>query len=171
MGGAAEGAAKVLVEPGEEICRLCFSADVPICDNQYPNQIDPETGLIRLEELSWTELRKRGFSVQERRKYSYAEAVDMAARREAGKLAKGINSNYKLAGVLISRVAEITGITDERASQVFRVIATPTVDQPGHAEIRLGESFTRDDLLKFRVNLQAALGKLLDGKVLDHQEG
>ncbi|MES2671785.1 MAG: hypothetical protein V4673_15375 [Pseudomonadota bacterium] len=171
MGEATGSGTQDLVDPEEDICRLCFSAKIPISyDSKHPNQIDSDTGLIRLEELSWADFRKRGFSIQRRILYSLREALEMAARRDAAKTAKGLDAAYTLAGVLIAKVERINTISDAEGKQVFRVIPTPGQETDlAHAEIRIADHLTKDDLLKFRVDLQAVLGKMQEANLLDQR--
>lgn len=168
MEGAAGGTAEVLVDAEEDVCRLCFSAEIPISrDSKHPNQVDPESGRIRLEEISWIDLREKGFSLQRRSLYSLKDGLAEAARRDAKKKAKAIEAGYQLAGVLIARVALINVIEDECGRQIFRVLKTPTEAQPAHAEIRIADHCEKHDLLKFRVALSDALGTLQDPRALD----
>ena len=168
MGGAAE--VEVLVDPREYVCRLCFSANIPISIHHdgHPNQVDPATNLIRLEEIGWRDVNERGFSVQRRRLYSRKEALAEAARREAAKNEKfGGDVTYRLAGALIAKVSRINSISDDTGNPIFRVLETPTEDQPGHAEIRIAAGLKKHHLLKYRAKLQAALGTLKDSEELD----
>jgi hypothetical protein len=162
---------EVLVDAEEDVCRLCFSAKIPISyEQKHPNQIDTETGFILLEELSWQDMKKRGFSVQRRLLYSMNEALDVAARRDAARAEKGQEAAYKLAGVLIAKVERITAITDDEGNQVFRVLATPSEEAgPAHAEIRVAGHLNKADFMKFRINLQAALGKIKEAALLDQR--
>lgn len=170
MGDATGGGGEVWVDAEEDVCRLCFSAKIPISrDSKHPNQVDSESRLIRLEELGWDDLKKRGFSVQRRLFYSLNEALELAARRNAAKASKGQDAAYTLAGVLIAKVEQITAITDGDAMQVFRVLATPNDMEPGHAEIRIADHLKKEDLLKFRVKLQSALGKMQEAELLDQR--
>jgi hypothetical protein len=168
MGDAASCVQELLVDAEEDVCRLCFSAKIPISiDNRHPNQIDVNTGYILLEELSWQDFKKRGFSLQRRRLYSHAEALALAAKRNAAKAEKGQDAAYQLAGVLIAKVASINAISDDDGSQIFRVLATPNENEPGHSEIRIADHLTKMHLLKYRVSLQSALGKMQDAALLD----
>lgn len=168
MGDAAESRAIALADPQEDVCRLCFSASIPISrDQKHPNQVDADTGWIRLEEIGWDDMKSRGFSLQRRRLYSLAEGMAEAARREAAKSAKGDEVTYRLAGVLIARVEGINAIADSDGHQVFRVLETPTEAQPGHSEIRIADHLTKKDLLKYRVELRSVLGTMQDPSELD----
>lgn len=168
MGDAAEDA-EVLVDAQEDVCRLCFASSIPISrDAKHPNQVDADTGLIRLEEIGWDDMKLRGFSLQRRMLYSLQEALQEAARRDSSKsAAKGKQVSYRLAGVLITRAECINAIADSEGSQVFKVIATPTEAQPGHAEIRIADHLQKHHLLKFRVHLQTALGPMQDAALIE----
>lgn len=169
MGDVAEGAAETLVDPGEEICRLCFSALIPVFRSEgYPNQIDPDTGLLRLEELAWVDVKTRGFSVQRRQLYSHAEAVAEAQSRDSKKSQqKGCDVRYQLSGVLIALVENISAIVADDGEPVFRVLATPLKDLPGHAEIRVLGHITTKQFLKYRPNLRDALGSMRVPEAID----
>lgn len=177
MGGNAEGLAGVFVEPEEDVCRLCFSADIPISrDSQHPNQVDPVTGLLRLEEISWKDVKHDGFSLQRKNLYSHAEALREAERRDSKKSQqRGVDVHYRLAGTLIARVENINSIADDEGRQVFCVLATPIKEQPGHvegqpahAEIRvLGHIVQKHQFLKFRQRLRDALGRMLAPESID----
>lgn len=166
MGADAVGAAVEALDELETIARLCLSASVPIVDNKYPNQIDPETGFIRLEEISHRELR-RGFSVQRLHLYSLKDALQMVADRKARKLEKGIVADYLLAGVLLCKVTEVHVIGDAAGTEVFQVLPKPLDGQPGHAEIHFKSPIKKEDFLEHRLALQRALGKLVDASILD----
>jgi len=157
-----------LVDEREDVCRLCFSADVPISrHDNHPNQIDPLTGRIRLEEISWEDLSSKGFSLQRRHLYSLEKAIREAERRDNAKSEKlSVNAGYKLAGVLIVRVARINEILHEGV-KAFSVYATPQPGDPGHAEIRVGAHCRKHDLLKFRIALQTALGSMREPDCID----
>ena len=177
MGGSAEGPAEVLVEPGEDVCRLCFSADIPISrDSKHPNQIDSETGLLRLEEISWQDVKHDGFSLQRKKLYSHAEAVKEAEKRDRKKSQKkGADVHYRLAGALIARVENINAIADDEGRPVFCVLATPIKEQPGHVEAQPGHAEIRvlshieqkHQFLKFRQRLRDALGRMLAPELID----
>ncbi len=166
MGGNAEGAAVAALATDEDVCRLCFSASIPIVDEKFPNQVDPSTGYIRLEEISHRQV-KRGFSLQRKQLYSLREAREMTAAREANKRAKGIVADYVLAGVLVARVDAIHAIGIEQGSQVFEVRSVPIPGQPGHAEIHFKTTLLKEDFLELRMDLQRALGKLQAPEILD----
>lgn len=166
MGGNADGAADVAVDDAEEVCRLCFSADVPIVEDKYPNQVDPVTGFIRLEEISHRQV-KRGFSVQRMCLFSRAEAEAVAAIREERKRAKGIVANYLLAGVLVARVEMIHQIGGQACARPFNVLKAPVEGEPGHAEIRFNGDVSKEVFLEFRLELQRALGQLREPAILD----
>lgn len=159
----------MLVEPHEDVCRLCFAADLPVFRNVgQPNQVDPETGLIHIQEISWQDLSEKGFSLQRRALYSLAEALAEADRRDAAKsLAKGQPVGYRLAGALIARVNAINGIADDNGQQIFQVHATPLELQPGHAEIKITEGLGKDVFLKFRIKLRDVLGVMQEAELLD----
>lgn len=160
MGSGAQGAV-TLVNPDEELCRLCFSAAIPISrDRLHPNQIDPETLLIRLEELGWEDFGKRGFSVMERSKYSLQRAEAVAQDRDAARKAKGQDARYQLVGALITNAAAINAITNDAGVQVFKVLSTSTAQEPAHAEIRVDSQFNQSQFMKFRMVLRDTLGKL-----------
>lgn len=168
MGEAADSSAATRVDAREEVCRLCFSASIPISrDQKHPNQVDADTGMIRLEEIGWDDMKFRGFSLQRRHLYSLNSGLEEAARREAAKRLKDGDVSYELAGVLIAKVQLINAIEDSAGNQVFRVLATPSESQPGHSEIRIADHLTRKDLLKYRVKLRDALGKLREPSELD----
>jgi hypothetical protein len=166
--GAADAAAVALVDPAEDVCRLCFSAEIPISrDRKHPNQVDPEDGYIRLEEIGWEDLKVRGFSVQRKALYSLAKALALAEARDAIRTAKGLDARYKFAGTLIARVQAVIDIVDGGGSSVFFVREMPLEDDPGHAEIRIAAHMTRQDFLKYRPALRLVLGRLHEPAVLD----
>lgn len=169
MGGAAAGnTAEVLVDVEEDVCRLCFSADIPVFRGSlHPNQVDPETGLFRLEEISWKDLAENGFSLQRKKLYSLNDGLAEAKRRDDERAAKGKQAAYKLAGVLIAKVAGIHAISDDDGRRTFRVLQTPTEKQPAHAEIRIADHCKKQDLLKYRQALQTALGRMEPAEALD----
>ncbi|WP_146011419.1 hypothetical protein [Xanthomonas arboricola] len=164
--GEAEGAALAPLDDDEDVCRLCFSASIPIVDDKFPNQIDPATGLIRLEEISHRQI-KRGFSMQRHALYSIAEAHLLVEEREARKRAKGIVADYMLAGILMARVGGIHGITKGDGSQIFQVLPKPLEGQPGHAEIHFKNQVRKEDFLEGRLDLARTLGPLADARELD----
>jgi hypothetical protein len=167
MGTMAEGAA-VLVDAEETICRVGFVADVGISRGlKYPQMHDPETGLIRLEEISWDDLKNNGFSVQIKSLYSSNAAQAEAARRDerwTEKLKKP--AKYAVAGVHLAKVAAINAIEDKGGS-AFRVLDTRTADAPAHAEIRISDHLDKSGLLKYRTWLQKALGAIRDATEID----
>lgn len=158
----------MLIEPHEDVCRLCFAAEIPVFRNSgQPNQVDPETGLMYIQEISWEDLSQNGFSLQRRLLYSLAQALAEADRRDAAKSQqKGHAVGYRLAGTLVARVEAINQIADN-GQQVFEVLATPLPDQPAHAEIRIAQGLGKDVFLKFRISLRNALGTMQDARVLD----
>lgn len=166
MGTMADGAA-ILVDAEETICRVGFVADLGISRGKYPQMHDPETGLIRLEELSWEDLKIRGFSVQIRSLYSFKAAQEEAERRDERWTEKiGRAANYVLAGVHLAKVAAINSIEDKGGS-AFRVLDTRTTEAPAHAEIRISDHLAKSDLLKYRGLLQKALGEIRDATEID----
>ena len=73
-----------------------------------------------MEEITWDDLKKNGFSVQICSLYSFAEATDEATRRNAERSAKaGFEVNYRLAGCHFAIVRSINEIVDE-AGQSLR---------------------------------------------------
>lgn len=163
--GAGEAAA--LVDDEEDVCRLCFAAQVPISrDNQHPNQIDDE-GFIRLEEIGWDDLASRGFSLVRRHLYSVSRGEAEAARRDEKRRAKGQEARYQLAGALIVRAANIKAIADDNGAQVFNVFATPTAEEEAHAEIKFAQVIPRNQFLRFRQALRVELGTLQEKTALD----
>ncbi|WP_157499838.1 hypothetical protein [Lysobacter sp. Root983] len=139
------------------------------------NQIDPETGLILLEEISWQDLTERGFSVQRKTLYSEAEAIQFAEERKEFRAQKGKVSEYILTGALIACVRAVHEIkADEDGSQTFRVLQTPREGQPGHAEIRIADHIaqvrvSKDRMLKYRLELCNALGPLRPSSDIDSE--
>lgn len=155
--------------PEEDVCRLCFAASSNISiDQKFPNQVDPDTGLIRLEELTWQDFKTRGFSVQVLRLYSAAMGIAEAKRRLEAKREKGVE-RYELAGALIARVEKIQQIKDPGGSSVFCVLDTRSAEHPAHAELRIRSGFQKKDLLKYREALQAVLGKIRPVSDLDRE--
>lgn len=154
--------ADCLVSDDEVVCRVGFSADFPISrDKNYPEQHDPNTGLLRLEEISIDDLNDRGFSIQRiniyNRSIADAHAADRAAKASA-KLGRAVT--YTVAGGHLAQVAAIHGIRGEAENQIFEVWPTPEDGQPAHAEIRAKERMTKSMLLKWRPRLQGALGPI-----------
>lgn len=166
MGEQGEVPALQLVDDKEEICRLCFSAQIPIVDDVYPNQIDPVSGQIRLEEISLRKVR-RGFSVQRRHMYSMAEALAIARAADARWKTKGKEADYQLAGFLLASVAAVHSISED-GSRVFAVYSKPEPGEPGHAEIHIAvEGMAKDKFIKYRTELQLALGQIQPPEALD----
>ena len=166
MGIDAAGAAIKVLDDGERVARLCFSADIPIVDNKFPNQIDQKTKLIRLEEISYREV-KRGFSVQRIHLYSLREAQNLVDERERRKQEKGVVANYLLAGVLACKVERVHAIVSADGIPVFQVLAKPLDGQAGHAEIHFKGAIKKEDFLEHRLALQQVLGKLSAPEILD----
>lgn len=169
MANGAYGAA-VVVDDEEDVCRLCFAAAIPISrDNQHPNQTD-EDGYIRLEEIAWNDLSKKGFSLVRRHLYSVAKGEAEAQRRDAKRREKGQDARYQLAGTLIARAGGIAAITNDQGHQVFRVLATPTEQEEAHAEVRFVQDIARHEWLRFRQDLRLVLGTVRDKSDLDSEE-
>lgn len=155
----------------EDVCRLCFAASINISiDRKHPNQVDPDSGLIRLEELTWQDFNERGFSVQVLRLYSAEKGRAEAMRRLEAKREKGVE-RYELAGALIANVGRIHQIRDPGGASVFRVLDTSTAEHPAHAELRISPGFQKKDLLKYRQELQGVLGKIRPPEDLDREVG
>lgn len=167
MGEIAVGAADVPLEPGERVARLCFTANIPFCASTYPDQIDPDTGLIRLEEVSFSEVR-RGFSMQRILLYSRKKAEEVPALRAARWQAKGEPlAEFRLVGVLVSCVADIHAIGCHDSPQIFEVLRKPHENEPAHVEVHFKARVSRDVFLEHREALQQILGRLVDAAVLD----
>jgi len=170
MGDIAQGVAQAFVADDETVCRLAFSADHPISRGTgYPQKHDPETGLIRMEEITWDDLKKNGFSVQICSLYSFAEATDEAARRNAERSAKaGFEVNYRLAGCHFAIVRSINEIVDEAGQSMFYVLDSRTPEAPAHAEIRATDHLVdKSILLKYRESLRDVLGRIRDARDID----
>ena len=166
MANGADGAV-ALVDEDEDVCRLCFSAAIPISrDQQHPNQIDDEN-MIRLEELGWEDFSSRGFSLVRRSLYSVVKGEAESQRRNKARAEKGQDARYQLAGTLVAKTQSINAIADEGGAQVFRVLQTPLPHEDAHAEIRIAEQFRKPDFLKFRKQLRLVLGTLRDKSILD----
>jgi len=168
MQTSAEGAA-VDVDPEESICRVGYEADVAIfIERQFPQTHDPVTGLLRLEEISWQDLKKRGFSVQMKSLYSRAsaeESADFKNKNWSEKL--GVTANCRVAGVHIAGVKAVNDIVKADGKSAFRVLNTRTDDFPSHAEIRLVDGLDKSYFLQFRQELRDTLGPLRDVDEID----
>lgn len=162
MQGDAQGE-EIQVSAEETVCRLGFTANENItrCGN-YPEKHDPETGLIRLEEIALQELNTTGFSLQRFNIYTQDAAHTEAARRNEKKFEKtGRDFGYRVAGAHLFTVAGVHEIKDEQSQNVFKVLQTPTEIDPGHAEIRSAtRELKKSDLLRFRPALRDVLGPL-----------
>lgn len=169
MEAAPDANSPPLVDPTEDVCRLCFSAKFPVFRASGRNtQIDETTGMIRLEEIAWKDLAESGFSLQRRSLYSLADAQAEAQRRNTDKSGKrGEDVGYRLDGVLIAQVASINAIVDPAGGQVFRVLATPKDGAPAHAEVRIGPAYARHEFLRHRDDLRRVLGQLRAPAALD----
>lgn len=168
MLGDAEGAAELLVAADEIVCRLGSSANQNIARGGYPEKHDPESGLIRLEEITLEDLSSNGFSLQRFNLYTQAAAHAEAARRNEQRFAKtGKDIGYRVAGVHLVAVNDVNGIRTDRGDSVFKVLQTPTEADPAHAEIRSALAvFKRSDLLKYRPLLRNVLGPLQSAEKL-----
>lgn len=168
MGAVAGGAERVLVDDGEEVCRLCFKAGVPITvDGRHPDDIDPATGMLRIEQLSQQDLTKRGFSVQVLSRYSRQQALAEPHRRESLRKQKGKSvAGFKLAGVLLASVGAIHSLRDEHGRRAFNVLEEPTEDSDAHATVLLDAALKGGPYLKWRRELVAAFGTIQDVEVL-----
>lgn len=167
MGGSAAGAAVEPLDAGERVARLCFSASVPFCACKYPDQIDPATGLVRLEEISFSEL-KRGFSMQRIRLYCQRKGEQRAGERAARWRAKGHETaEFQLVGALVAKVSDIQSISCEEGAQIFEVLAKPVTGDPGHVEVHFKGDIKKHVFLEHRQKLQAVLGAIVDPAVLD----
>lgn len=172
MGGMADGPADLLVKEKtvcdtETVCRLGFAADFPASrDGNHSQTHDPETMLIRLEEFSLDDLNKNGFSLQRVCLYSQEAALAEAARRNADKSDKhGFDVKYRVSGGHFFQVSAVHAIVDGEGSAIFKVLETPTKEEPAHAEIRAHAKVTNSQKLKYRKALREVLGPLkgIDG--------
>lgn len=169
MGDIVAVAAGEPLDGGERVARLCFAANIAFGSGAttYPDQIDPESGLIRIEEISFSEITK-GFSVQRIRLYARQEAEAMASERQERWRQKGyVDAEFRLEGVLVANVTDIHGISCPNAGQIFEVLAKPNNGDPGHAEVHFKAKLKKDEFLEHRLALQKVLGRLVDAAVLD----
>jgi hypothetical protein len=168
MGAIPRGAARALVDDAEDVCRLCYKAGVPITiDKKYPDEIDPETNMIRVGQISKQDLTQRGFSLQRTSLYSRRRALAEPARRERLRSERGkVPAGFVLKGVLLTRVARIHNIVDGTGAKVFSVYATPNDESEAHAEILFDTKVPNSEFLKWRLELRDALGILQPVTVL-----
>jgi len=165
----AEGTAEILVDDQETVCRVSFVADHPISrDGVYSEMYDPETRLIRLEEISLDDLNKSGFSLQRVMLYTQADAHKHAERSNVSKSEKfGRNVNFRVAGGHFFNVSSVHAIENADGKRIFKVLESPMDGQPAHAEILAVEKVTNSQKLKYRKLLRDVLGPLKDVALLD----
>ncbi|HXE09632.1 MAG TPA: hypothetical protein VN612_17140 [Acidobacteriaceae bacterium] len=156
------------MDDAEDVCRLCYKAGVPITiDGKYPDEIDPETNMIRVGQISKQDLTRRGFSLQRTSLYSRRKALAEPARREQLRSEKGKGpAGFVLKGVLLTRVGRVHNIVDGTGAKVFSVYATPNDESEAHAEILFDITVPNSEFLKWRLELRDALGILRPATVL-----
>lgn len=162
MGAIPGGAARARVDDAEDICRLCYAAGIPITvDGKYPDEIEPDTQMIRVSQITRKDLTKTGFSLQRTSLYSRQRARTEPARRERARQAKGKKpAGFVLKGVLLARVGRIHNILDGKGARVFSVYASPNNQSDAHAEILFDNHVSNSEYLKWRLELREVLGTL-----------
>jgi len=169
MGAIPGGAARTLVDDAEDVCRLCFKAGIPITvDKAYPDEIEPDTQMIRAVQISKQDLLQRGFSLQRKGLYSQQLARAEPSRRERARRKEGKpRAGFKLHGLLSAPVGQIHQIVDSEGVRVFNVYATPNRMSVAHAEILMDPvRFKGSAYLKWRLELREALGTIQPVTVL-----
>jgi len=162
MGATAGGAARALVDDAEDVCRLCYKAGIPITqDGQYPDEIDLDTQMIRVGQISKQDLTKRGFSLHRVSLYSRQRALAEPARKERARQDLGkSHAGFVLKGVLLAQVGRIHGIGHDQGVRVFNVYESPTDESRAHAEVLFDKTVPGSQYLKWRIELRDVLGTL-----------
>lgn len=158
----AGGAAPALVNDEERVARLCYRAEYPITRrNEHLSDLNPDTDSYRLEEFTWDDFTKNGFSVQRISLFSRGAANAALQERIAKKKAKAdpAADTLELVGAVLASVAEVHAIRTLNGNRAFVVCEEPIEGNPAHACIRSEGSYPKGEFLKYRVSLQAAFGQ------------
>lgn len=170
----AGGAAPVFVSDEEDVARLCFRAGFPITRrNSHHCDVDPESGLFRLEGFTWDDFTNRGFSVQRLALFSREAAngalqARVEKRRERGDPV----DTLELLGAVVASVARIHSIRTAKGGRAFAVCQDPIEGNPAHAFIRSDEQYSKPEFMKYRVLLQAIFAEVKSPDVFpEHVDG
>lgn len=152
----AGGAAPVLVDEEEDVARLCYRAGFPITRrNDHHCEVDPDSGLYRLEEFTWEDFTQKGFSVQRRALFTREAAITAFQAKMEKRRVKGDPADtLELLGAVVAPVAQIHAIRTMRDGRAFAVWEEPIEGNAAHACIRSDEKYPRSEFMKYRALLQ-----------------